>query len=820
MCKSPLFTVTVLAALTLAIAADSAVFSIVHTLLLQPLPYADSERLAWIVLTEQSSGTLRRTALVDSAQLNGLRQSATTISYFSAIGTTALTVDAPEGAVQLDGSRVSADMFQMLGVRPLLGRVFSKSEERRGADQVIVLSWSAWVYQFASDPSIVGRVVLANSVPRKIVAVMPREFAFPDHQIQFWVPYVEPQAGEQVPVMVRIKRSATLSAARAELNTLIVDRRIAVRPGRRGLSDEPNPVELVGAQEQMVAPVRPALLLLSAAVTLLLLIACVNVTNLLLARATLNRADIAVRYALGAGRGRLLRQALTETTILTLMGGVSGFAVAGEALATLKKIGVALPRHDLGLAFSIPRLEDVHLDSTVLLFTMATSMIAGIASGLIPAVRSTAQDPNPVLRAARGEPAAERTSSSRLWTHRLLIAFEVSFTLPLVVIAALVTDSFVKMSRVSLGFDPKGVLTLQIIPPAGRYPDARVVAFATRVVERLSDLPSVQEVSYAETMPMVQLRAVVRLQKTSEPLYDGEVAPFGVPPPPEWPNAHRVSYQFFDTLKIRTESGRTFTPRDDGAGAPAVVINRFLANSGFLGASSPVGKRIFISGAKGVEPWEIIGVVNDVREFGLDQPVGAQIYFPYPQRPMPPLPPGVGLYFVVRANASNESILINAVCSTLRQLEPAAAISNVAPLTDVVKNASLRQRLNAYLFSVFAVVAVALALSGVYGVVAYIVGSRTRDICVKMALGARTSNVLVEIGREVFALVTIGIVVGIGWTLAAVSYLQSAFFGTSAIDWRTLIGAASSFAVIALVASLVPAAKAASMDPVTALRSE
>jgi putative ABC transport system permease protein len=548
-------------------------------------------------------------------------------------------------------------------------------------------------------------------------------------------------------------------------------------------------------------------------VAFVLLIACVNVASLLLARAAARQREVAVRVALGAGRSRLFRQVLTESILLAFAGGATGIAVAFGGIRLLQALGAALPRRDLGPSFSVPRLGEVGIDASVLTFTIVVSLVCGVVFGLMPGIRQLRSNQADLLRDQQG---SSISGFSLLRHHRirgLLVVAEVALATVLLVGGALLIRSFAKLSGVNPGYASTGILTFQVALPAGT-PN---VAFRDELVTRLEAVSGAHSVGYADQLPMSFGRGVVSLRTTPQPPLKPPPppGPGGSTNPPEFPELRIVSRDFLDVMGIRVVAGRGFGATDS-ARERVLLINRTLARSGLLG-EDPVGAQVY---AVGTEPWEVAGIVEDVRQYGLDQQPGPQIFIDFHQHPSAaaigstPAP-----YFAVRTNLSLTAMMPT-IRAIVHQMNPQATLDNVATIDQLLSNSIIRPRFYAVLLGLFAGIAVMLAVVGIYGIITFSVVQRTREIGVRVALGARPAQVLGLVLRQVMILTVIGIGAGMAGAAAVTRYLSEMLFGLTPLDPMTFVAVPVIFAAAAALAALIPARRATTVDPLTALRVE
>ena len=780
--RTPGFTAIAVLTLALGIGANTAIFSVISGVLLRPLPYRDADRLVQLFAPDTERGLPRAARAIPPAYFEALRAPSRALSHVAGYIQTSATLTGQGDAVRLAGVQITASAFPMLGVAPRLGRPFTADEESAGADAVVVVSHSTWQRYFNSDPAIVGRVVSLDGRGRTIVGVMPEGFAFPDAFVRYWVPYVtqDPKGRSflSLSAVARLREGVALPAAEDEIN---VSARV-VDPQNKGR------FEAAGLHDEMVASVRPALLILAAAVGLVLLIACVNVANLLLARTAARDHEIAVRRAVGASPGRLVRQLLTESTLLATVGGMAGTGLAVGAIALFQTLAATLPRRDLGPGVSVPRLAEITVDVPVLLFTCVVALVTGMLCGLLPAVRHA--------RARESDRLRGRAASPRV--RGALVVAEIAMAMALLVGGGLLIRSFIKLATQDLGYDATRVVTFQATPRQARGPAARV--FAEQLVERVASLPGVSAAGYANNLPLVQQSFG---RDVSPQPYDRQ------PPRPPFPGLHAISPGTIQALGLRILEGRTFSSGEAGRGE--ALVTRTFARSGFFDGPA-VGRRIY----SGDTSWEVVGILEDISQFRLDWGAASEFYI----LDFVPAPPGLGgTYFAVRTDADPAAIA-STVRGIVRQLDPAAAIDNVATMEQIVSNAMSRPRLYAVLLGLFAGVAIMLAAIGVYGVLSYLVARRAKEIGIRMALGASRIEVVGLVLRQTVVLTVAGVAAGLAGAAALSRYLEGLLFGLTPLDPATFAIGAVVFCAIAVIASYVPARRATRVDPLVALRAE
>jgi predicted permease len=821
--RAPMFSLVAVITLALGIGANTAIFSVINAVLLRPLGYKNSDQLVRFIehfpRPLGSSGGPLRVPGMDLVDLDTLRAHTQTFSRVAVIAPTTMVLTGWHDTFRLHGTQVSADAFPMLGVQALFGRTFDSTDYEAGVESVVVIGHAVWREHFGSDPDIIGRIIKLDGIERAIVGVMPPGFAFPDASfpnipIQVFVPFAAPRlppgAKASRPAFARVKEGVTLQAAAAEVNAIVPpsDNRSTIGPR----------FELVRVQDQLVGPVKPALLILAVAVGVVLLIACVNVANLLLARMAAREREFAVRLALGAGRGRLVRQVLTECVLLSLVGGIAGTGLAFGGVRLLRTLAVSLPRRDLGPHVGLPRLEEISIDEHALIFTMVIAILTGVAFGLAPALWHSTQRSMHVLRDGARSSSSGFDVFRRLRLQGVLIITEIALAMMLCICGGLLIHSFVKLTAMSPGYDLENVLTFQVTLPRRTYTPTEYTTATEIIAAALRADPGLHLAGYGMNLPIVSGRAGGLLRTTPEPLNQ--------PPPLAAPSSERplltaVSRDFLPTLGVRLIEGRGFSERD-GAGQPLVMlINRTVARSGLLGAQ-PIGARVYASG--GTTPIEVIGIVDDMRMLELDPEPVAQVFVDIRQFPPSPVALRLSLvphtlYYAVRS-ATTAAPAPTRIRALVRQMNPHTTVDNFATMQQLVSNSIARQRLYAVLLGLFAFVAAALAAIGIYGVIAYTVTRRTREIGIRMALGASRRHVMSLVLGQTLTLTAVGIILGVAGAAAVTWYLGSLLFGVSPLDPRTFVAVALVFGSIAALAASAPARRATSVEPVITLHDE
>ena len=818
--RTPAFTTIAVLTLALGVGANSAIFSVVNAVLLRPLPFEHADRLVRVVMTipaQVTGSTERRDPVrLSPMELDQLRTTARTLSMAGMADATIMNLRGHDPRLQ--GAIVSAAFFEALRARPLLGRMLSSADEADGASPVVLLSHDTWRRHFGGDPHIVGRTVTIDPIlgPRAstnytVVGVMPEDFQFPNRQTRAWTtPRSDPRFGPpRVATLAQLADGVSLAAAESEILPLI-------RQIRARYKDNANAsYELVGVQEELVRPVKPALIVLTVAVGFVLLLACVNVANLLLARTAARQREIAIRGALGAWRGRLIRYFLTESMTLALCGGLAGVVLAFGGVRLLRSLTATVTRLDIGDQLSIPRINEIGVDWTVLAFSIAVSIATGVLFGLVPALRCARPDDAVALRDGERTTGAGHRLGRYLSLRGALVVAEIGLAMVLLAGGGLLIRSFVELSRIDAGYDPSNVVTFQVAIPSDVYPPARTKAFAEELVARLQTLAGVESAGYANQLPMVNLVNSYPLGARPRPRPEPGR-------PPERPtegvaDIRLVSRDYVKAMGIRVLVGRGFA-ESDGASAPRVMlVNESLAQRDFPNRN-PVGETVFINYFP--QPWQIVGVVADVRQFGLNVDPKPQFFVDMRQwTDVDALVFPAGAYYAVRSSLGVESI-VPSVRAIVEQMDAQASLFYVAPMEQLVASTLSRPRLYATLLGVFSMVGLGLAVIGIYGVMSYSVTQRTREIGIRVALGARRGQVIALVLGQSALLTAVGIVLGLSGAAMLSRYLEGLLFGVTPLDPVTFAAAAVLFTLVAVVAAYGPTRRATGVDPLVALRTE
>jgi putative ABC transport system permease protein len=787
--KHPGQTITAVLALALGVGGNTAIFSVVNAVL-RPLPFREPERLVWMRAASLRTG--EPVGSISAPDFLDYRQQNRTLERLSALHTLSFTLSGDGDPERVKSARVSADFFETFGIAPRQGRGFLPDEEKEGRNGVVVLSHGLWQRRFGSDPGLVGRTLVLNGQSFTVVGIMPPEFQFP-REVELWTPV--PLDAKQMAVrrfhflsgVGRLRPGVTLEQAQADITSLArqLERQYPDSNVDYGLGLTPLATYVVG-------DIRPTLSVLMGAVGFVLLIACVNVASLTLARMTTRAREIAIRVALGASRRRIVRQLLTESVLQALIGGGFGLLLAMSALKTL----VALSPENT------PHLKDVAIDRRVLGFTLLISSLSGVLSGLAPALSALRTDLNESLKEGGRSPAGG-PSHRRL--HGALVITEIALSFVLLIGAGLLIKSFLRLSRVEIGFNPEKVLTMQLALSRAKYPEPQQrAALFRQLIERVEALPGVQAAGTVSAIPLSGQE-----QDTSFTIEGKPAAALGSGD--DNANNRVVSHGFFPALGIPLVKGRLFSA-GDRLGAPNVVLVSESFARRFFPDEDPIGKRLLIELG---EPWagEVVGVVGNVRYSSLAREPYREIYTSVEQTP------DAITNLVVRA-ATDPANLTVAVKEIVRSLDKDVPIYNIKTMEQRVSESASQQRFRTLLLGIFAGIALLLAAVGIYGVVAYSVTQRTHEIGIRMSLGAQRGNISRMIVRRGMGLAMVG--VAIGWVAAiALTRVTSSFlFGVSATDPSTFVGISALIAGVTFLASYIPARRAAKVDPIVALRYE
>ena len=786
------FTAIAVLTLALGIGANTAIFSLVSGILLHPLPFSDPARLVGI-----------NSAAYPKGGFAAMRDQVHTMDVAAYFEGPQFNLTGTGEPLRLDGTLVSANFFSVLGAQAELGNTFSPGQDHAGRDGYVILSHELWETRFAGDRSVIGRVINLEGVPRQIVGVMPADFRFPSRATEVWIPLgIDPRnasdywAQDFMPVIGRMKPGVTIKQANADIRVFQSHVRTMFpwpmpKNWNRGLSVEP-------LQDVLVGNVRSWLLILLGAVALVLLIACANVANLTLSRASTRAKEIAIRSSLGASRTRIIRQLLTESVVMAFAGGALGVLLASSALSLLK---ASFPADTPGLA-------SVGIDWRVLVFTAALAILAGIMAGTVPAMQSSRTDLTESLKSSGRGVAASASRHAR----RALVIGEIGLAVLLVSSAGLLIRSLWLLAHANPGFRAGNVLTARITPNESFCDDAeRCVQFYRQVVQQVQALPGVTAAAVVNTLPLDG-----RVNKRSLALEGGEERQLL---PLVWQNI--VSAKYFGAMGIPLLRGRTFTATDSSGGPPVAILSDATARR-FWPKESALGKHIQL--AETSDWLTVVGVVGDVRAYSLEQSVptwiDGTIYVPYgPEATMENGRVPAEMTLAVRTSV-DEPGLADSVRSIVGKLNQDAPVSELKTMTEVMSDASAAPRSVAALFVCFAGIAFVLGAVGIYGVISFFVGQRSKEIGIRMALGAQRRDVLQMVIGEGLSMTLAGIVAGLLAALGLTRLLGNLLYGVSATDPFSLGSVAVLFSIVALAACYLPARRAMRVDPVIALREE
>jgi putative ABC transport system permease protein len=791
--KSPGFTVIVMLTLAVGIGANAAIFSFVNAILIRPLPYADPDQLVRICHAYPELNLYG--APVSPFAYFHYRDQATSFANIGAAEAWSPVLTSLDHPELLSGMKVTASLFPTLGVNAIKGRVFLAEEDKPGANRVAVISHAFWQRKLLGDPNAVGRKLALDGQSYTIVGILPSGFKLIGETDVWTTPAITDPSSQMESLFAvgRLKPGVTLVCAHAEMNTIADTLREVLFRGCRTAA-----IEVESLRDTTVGNIRPSLMILSAVVIMVLLIACMNVANLLLARATGRQKEIAVRSALGAGRLRLVRQMLTESLLLSLLGGGCGLLLAYFSIGAMR---AAVPA---GIAQYIQGWQHIGIDGRVVGFTLAASLLTGIIFGLAPAWRGTWVNLNDTLKeSSRG--ASEGGRRHRL--RSLFVVSELALAIVLLIGAGLLVKSFAHVQKVAPGFEPDHVLTFKLSLPEKDYAQpARTAAFCAQLVDKLSAMPGVTSAGLGRFVPFG----------------NGWTGSFGIegldtgpnrPSPHGAPNGADAGY--FRTLAIPLIQGRFFTEHDNASSVPVAIVDDKLARQ-YWPNESALGKRISFSfeEKEGQPAWrEIVGVVGHVKIYGLDAEAKEQYYFPELQIPTR------DISLVIRTPMDAKS-LASAVQSQVWSLDKNLPLSGLQTMDDLLNQSLAPKRQPMFLISLFAALSLALAAMGLYGVISFAVDQRNHELGIRMALGAQPGDVLRLVLGDAMRLVLLGTAIGVAGSLALTKLLSNSLFGVSPLDPMTFAEAAALLAIVALAASYFPARRAANTDPMTALRDE
>ncbi|HEU4431965.1 MAG TPA: ABC transporter permease [Pyrinomonadaceae bacterium] len=784
--KRPGFTAIALIALALGIGANTAIFSLVNAVVLRPLPYPDPDRLVWAWGNIRNGGNRASVSPLDYLDY---RNQNTTFEHLAATMQMPLNLTGSGDPERLMSSIVTGNFFQAFGVTPALGRGFSLDNEKPGSDQVVVLSYALWQRRFGGEPGIINQRILLDGKSYEVIGVMPKDLTFPQTS-ELWLPMnFDGEPGMKVrkahflrPIG-RLKPGVTLAQAQADTDAIAARLEQQFPESNLGWN-----LRLEPLRDRLIGSSKATLFILFGAVGFVLLIACANVANLLLVRATARQKEIALRTALGASRWRIVRQLLTESLLLALIGGVLGALIAAWGIDLLVTLSSDMS----------PPTADVKIDSTVLAFTLVTSVFTGLLFGVLPALRTAKLNLSDTLKEG-GRSGGEGALRNR--TRSLLVVFESAVAVVLLIGAGLLIRSLIALENTSPGFDANNVLTLRIDLPRAKYDTpAKSDVFFEQLERRLSGLPGVETVGLITELPLSGQANDTPFTVEGRPPVASDQQ-FGA-------DFRRVNQNYFQALRIPLLRGRTLTDQDVRDGGKVIVVSQELVDTVFPN-EDPLGKRLLT--AISPQPFEIVGVVGGIRHRALQFQPWSAIYIPTRQ---------TGRFNVTIRTQGDPMALVPAVRQEVSAIDPEQPISSLQPMSDLVALSTSTPRYRTSLLALFAAIAMILAATGIYGVMSYSVAQRTHEIGIRMALGARRADVLNLVVRQGMVLVLIGLGIGLIGAFGLTRVMASLLFGVTAKDPITFVFVAGLLAVVAFVACFIPARRATKVDPLTALRYE
>jgi putative ABC transport system permease protein len=803
--KRPGFALVAIITLALGIGANTAIFSVVNAVLLRPLPYVASERL--VFLYDSWTGFIVPKSPLMEAEFLRLRDEARSIERVSLYTTTTLTMTGVGEPERLSCGTASGELFTALGVTMAYGRSFRIEEEPRGQDSVVILTNGFWRRKFASSPDVIGKALILDGRSYTIIGVLPQGFKAPpelqaDTAIEVWLPpgynLAGPCCSHGLSVVAQLREGHTISEAQAEADSITAGVKNDYPDGFPKSGSKRTIIRPL--QQEVVGDLRRPLWVLLAAVLFVLLIACANVANLLLARSEARQKEIAIRAALGAGRRRIIRQLLAESLLLAILSGGLGLAIALLGLKLLPAVG----------AENIPRLQDVSLDGRVLGFTLLLSIATSVIFGLVPAYQSTKFDLNSALK--EGGRAASSRGRSRF--RSALVIAEVALSLVLLIGAGLLIKSFWRLQKIDIGLNAEHVLTMRLFPPAATYSDDQhVAAFYEEVLERVRSLPGVTNAAVLDAVPLGEKSGATVME------IEGHAAEFDAMNTAGW---RVVSPDYFKTMEVRLLSGRFLEIGDQGRAQPVAVINESLARAHWPG-EEPIGRRIRLlnrpQGFATTAYLTVVGVVADVKSENLTGAAKQEVYVPIRQRDAAIDGMGYERQMSLAVRTSGEPLaLAKVIREQVGSVDPSVPVASVRTMEQILSTVTTQPRFNMILLGIFASLALVLTSIGIYGVLSYSVTQRTHEIGIRLALGAGPADVLRMIVGQGMMLALIGIAIGIASSFALTRLIAGLLYEVSPTDPVTFPAIAFLLCAVALVSCYLPARRATRVDPTTALR--
>src|SRR5215510_3013950 len=800
--KDRSFTAVAVFALSLGIGANSAIFSVVNSVVLRPLPYKDSDRLVTIYSSLRQTGLEK--IVVSAPELADFREQNNSFDQVAAYDFQGVNVTGGDEPERIRASLLSPNLLPVLGINPIIGRGFAPDEDQPGQSQVTVLSYSIWQRRFAGEPNVIGKTLEIDGKSIEVIGVMPFDFRFPDPDTELYLPLtIDPElltennrGSHFLNVVARLKPGVSIDRAQADMNTIA--QRMSIEHSstyRTGYG-----ASVIAMRDDIVGEVRPTLLILLGAVGFVLLIACANVANLLLARGVARQKEVAVRTALGATRPRLIRQLLTESTILAIIAGGLGLLLALWGVEFLVSLSPA----------SIPRLNEISLDARVVAVTMSVSLLTGLLFGLAPAMQFSKPDLNETLKDV-GRNSTDGRQRQRL--RGLLVISELALSVVLLIGAGLMIRSFIRVQVADPGFNAENLLTMRLSLPRSKYPDFnRQTRFFQDLIERIQAQPGVQSTATINVLPLSGSTADRSFKIEGRNVIQGE------PGPDE--ELRFISPGYFSTMGIPLLRGRAFTQRDNSESPRVAIVNQALADRYW--SRDAIGKRIAYSGlGEGKPNWcEIIGVAGNVKHLGPDIPAKPEVYLPFLQPLFSTATSTIGPMYLVTRTATQPEALTGAVRGAIESVDSNQPVSNVRTMAQRISTALAQRRFNMLLLGIFAGVALLLASIGIYGVMSFAVTQRTRELGIRMALGASASDVLRLVLGQGLALTLIGVAGGLAASFVLTSLINSLLYEVSSTDSLTFAAVSVILIIVSTGACFVPAVRAMKVDPMVALKHE
>ena len=800
--KRPVFALVAILTLAVGIGANTAIFSVVNAVLLRQLPFKNPGKLVWV----WSTRTDRDRAFFSIPDFLDYKERSQRVEELAAFANWGASLTGTAEAERFQGVRITSNAFQLLGVEAAAGRTLLPEDDKPGNERVLVISYGLWQRRFGGDPNLIGQSLALNDQKYTVVGVLPSSFIFPGAEAETEIavplsPGTDARRAERgsnfLRVFARLKPDAAIKQVQSEFATISSDLKQKY-PDTNGKHTDPRVLLL---QDEIVGSYKTALLVLLAAVGLVLLIACSNLASLLMARASARRKEMAVRTALGAGRTRLIRQLLTENMLLAAAGGILGILGAWWSIDLVLRLSPS----------DLPRAGEINIDTRVLAFTVAVSLLAGIVFGLAPAIQATRVD---LIAVLKGGTTGSTGGASSNRTRSTLVVAEIAISLVLLIGAGLLVKSFQRLQSVSPGFNAQGLLLVRLSLPQSRYSKSEDCGtFYDNLVTRVGALPSVESIGLTNVVPL----SATNVRTDFTIVGRAPASPTDVPAAQN----RLVSSAYFHTMGITVLKGREFAEFDTSRSQPVAVIDKAMAEQ-YWPAENPIGSHLKIDdgGSAAARDAEIIGVVENVKNFGLDEEPTPTIYSPFSQMPEASLGFFLNRMNLVVRTSSEPLSLAQSVRSAVQSIDKDVPASSARSLDQFISASVAPRRFNLLLFGVFAGIALLLSVAGVYGVISYSVSQSTREIGIRMALGARPGDVLKGVLAQGMRLVVMGVSIGIVGAFALTRVISGLLYGVSATDPATFSGVSIMLAIVALGACFVPARRATKVDPMKAIRYE